>query len=1065
MSPTSPCPDGDVLRRLVLGQLPEDEARPLEEHLARCDRCALALQGLGAEDSLVKELQDARAAALPGGTVIDALVQRLSALQPPTESQANTPSGAPGQESLPPDADAGPESWAFLAPAEGPGELGRLGPYRVLRVFGAGGMGVVFEAEDPQLRRPVALKVLRPALATSASARARFLREAQAAAAVAHDHIVPVHQVGEDRGIPYLAMPLLRGESLEQRLRRQRRLPVAEVVRIGREAAEGLAAAHERGLVHRDVKPSNLWLEARCGETEAPATGAATGGRVRLLDFGLARAAAEGGGLTESRVIVGTPAYMAPEQARAGAVDQRADLFGLGCVLYRMATGEVPFKGSDSLSTLAALASDQPRPPRQLNPAVPPALSALILRLLAKDPARRPASAAEVVAALDAVARDPDGGAGRPAPAPGPEEAFGRLKPGDPCPADARQREQIPADELAAAGGGDAAKAPPELVAVFGDSRLRHGGWCGHLAFSPDGTRLASASNEHTVVVWDTATGRARRTFDVEWDPHARGAHQWLAFSKDGRTLLAGGTPVVRRWDVATGRELSGLRGHAAPVYALAVSPDGRTIATGSDREVRLWDAAAGRERLALPAPDAVTHLHFSADGKTLFTGSEDDATLRRWDVATGQAHPPKGVTKGGPVYHFALSPDGRTLAVAHDPAGSVRLWDAATGREQGVLGEHGPDVRAVAFSPDGTLLASGGWGGDLRLWDLAAGRERQALRGHTRSLLSVAFSPDGRALASADDGGVVKLWDPATGEERVRTTGAAGNILGVAFSPDGQTLAWACGDHTVRLGDVATGQEGPPLRGHRFFVSAVAFSPDGRMLASASYDGTVRLWDRATGAVRHTLQGHGDWVYCLAWSPTGRRLASGGREGTVRLWDPATGQPVLPFPAPRTAPVLSVAFSPDGQTVAAGAADGKVQLWDALSGREVATREGVLAAFGADGQVLATAADDRVLLWDLAAKGGPRSRQRAAGKVTSLAFSPDGSVLAASCGAGMVHLWDVAGAAVRGQRALAPGPFARPVSGLAFSPEGRHLATANGNGTVCVFRLAPSAGPASPRR
>jgi hypothetical protein len=280
----------------------------------------------------------------------------------------------------------------FLAPPQEPGELGRLGGYRVLAVLGAGGMGVVYRAEDVQLQRPVALKAMLPGLAATDTARARFLREARSAAALDHDHIVHIYQVGEDRGVPYLAMQFLQGSPLDDRLKRQGKLPVPEVLRIGREAAEGLAAAHARGLIHRDIKPANIWLE---GERA----------RVKILDFGLARSSDDQSNLTQSGAIVGTPAYMAPEQARGEPLDGRCDLFSLGCVLYCMCTGQPAFKGTDTISTLMAVATEQPRPPRALAPEVPAALSDFILRLLAKKPDERPASARDVANALEGLER------------------------------------------------------------------------------------------------------------------------------------------------------------------------------------------------------------------------------------------------------------------------------------------------------------------------------------------------------------------------------------------------------------------------------------------------------------------------------------------------------------------------------------------------------------------------------------------------------------------------------------------------------------------------------------
>ncbi len=280
------------------------------------------------------------------------------------------------------------EGWrALLAPPRAPGELGWLGPYRVEQLLGSGGMGVVFAAEDPRLGRRIALKVLWPAEAIRPGAAERFLREARLAAGLEHDHIVPVYHVGEDRGIPFVVMPLLRGESLDRRLRREGRLEPAEAARLAREALRGLAAAHAAGIVHRDVKPANLWLEQD--------------GRVKVLDFGLARPAQGDSTLTTPGMVVGSPAYMAPEQAAGAPVDARADLFAVGCVLYQMTTGEKPFARSSVLATLHALATHQPPPPAAVHPAVPAELSRLIVRLLAKRPEDRPADA---TAAADALA-------------------------------------------------------------------------------------------------------------------------------------------------------------------------------------------------------------------------------------------------------------------------------------------------------------------------------------------------------------------------------------------------------------------------------------------------------------------------------------------------------------------------------------------------------------------------------------------------------------------------------------------------------------------------------------
>jgi serine/threonine protein kinase len=297
---------------------------------------------------------------------------------------------------------------AFLAPPEGPGEIGRLGGYRVLAVVGSGGMGVVFRAEDPVLERVVALKAMLPALAISSTARQRFLREAKAAAALQHDHIVTIYQVGEDRGVPFLAMPFLEGEPLDRRLARVGGpLPAGEVLRIGREISLGLSAIHQRGLIHRDIKPANVWLEGepgafvRAGSVSDGLSGEpgalATGGRVKILDFGLARATQGDIQLTQEGAIVGSPAYMAPEQANRQAIDHRCDLFSLGCVMYFMATGRLPFEAPDALTTLLAVTTAVPPSPESINSALPLPVAELVMYLLAKKPEDRPESASAVV--------------------------------------------------------------------------------------------------------------------------------------------------------------------------------------------------------------------------------------------------------------------------------------------------------------------------------------------------------------------------------------------------------------------------------------------------------------------------------------------------------------------------------------------------------------------------------------------------------------------------------------------------------------------------------------------
>jgi hypothetical protein len=343
-------------------------------------------------------------ADLPSEKVDSQPGDRTSAPTIPPDAESCTDASMRAGASVAPRAASNrmnPELYSFLAPPQSPDELGWLGPYRIVEVLGAGGMGIVFRAEDPELHRFVALKAMLPTMAASASGRERFLREARAAAGIKHDHIVSVYQVGEDRGVPFLAMEFLEGEPLDKRLKREGNLPIAEVLRIGQETALALAAAHQRGLIHRDIKPANIWLET----TDAASSyGKKRGGRVKILDFGLARMDKEKA-ITHSGVIVGTPEYMAPEQAQSKKLDGRTDLFSLGCVLYRMATGRLPFAGTDMISTIMAIATEKPPSPCDVEPAIPPALSKLILQLLAKNPGKRPRSAEQVAEKLERIDR------------------------------------------------------------------------------------------------------------------------------------------------------------------------------------------------------------------------------------------------------------------------------------------------------------------------------------------------------------------------------------------------------------------------------------------------------------------------------------------------------------------------------------------------------------------------------------------------------------------------------------------------------------------------------------
>src|SRR5262245_24827148 len=363
-----------------------------------------------------------------------------------------------------------PPDLSFLSPPTEPGDLGWLGSYRVRRLLGVGGVWSVFLELDTHLLRPVALKVLRPELASSLSSRTRFLKEARAAAALSSDHIVTVFQVGQNNDVPYIAMQLLFGEPLDARLAREGRLSVHDALNVAIQAATGLSAAHAAGLIHRDIKPANLWLEAaRSAELSAmlhqeemqnedttimdleSARSAERGmrstfGRVKILDLGLVRGGS-GPQLTAAGMVVGTPQFMAPEQAGGEEMDHRVDLFSLGCVIYTMLSGQVAFTGATTMAILLALATKTPSPLVELNPAVPKELSDLVARMMAKEPKNRPGSAIEVIEQLEAIraaySEQVPPGTGFSRRGSGPQ---GRATPREPLPA----TEVVPVSALAA---------------------------------------------------------------------------------------------------------------------------------------------------------------------------------------------------------------------------------------------------------------------------------------------------------------------------------------------------------------------------------------------------------------------------------------------------------------------------------------------------------------------------------------------------------------------------------------------------------------------------------------
>lgn len=367
-NPSLICPH-ELLRQSLDDKLGEQQEEELARHLAECASCQ-------------QELERLAAAASDWSKVGSALAQEAASERQSGHSLRQTPTEADAEEYT--SADFAVD---FLDPAATPDTLGRLGDIDILEVIGQGGMGIVLKGHQPELNRFVAVKVLGPHLATSGPARKRFAREAQATAAILHPSVMPILMVSSSGNLPYLVMPYVACESLQQRIDRAGPLETLDLLRIGVQTARGLAAAHAQGLVHRDIKPANILLERGVD-------------RVLLTDFGLARAI-DDASITRTGIIAGTPQFMSPEQAKGEPVDARSDLFSLGSVLYTAATGRPPFRAESTYGILRRIADSPPRPIREVSPHVPDWLAAIVGKLQAKEASGRFATAEEVAELLE----------------------------------------------------------------------------------------------------------------------------------------------------------------------------------------------------------------------------------------------------------------------------------------------------------------------------------------------------------------------------------------------------------------------------------------------------------------------------------------------------------------------------------------------------------------------------------------------------------------------------------------------------------------------------------------
>ncbi len=987
--------------------------------------------------------------------------------------------------------------------AANPGPLSRLDDYELVREVGRGGMGVVFQARDVKLNRVVALKMIRDGALANADELQRFDKEAAAAAQFQHPNIVALFHIGKHAQRPYFCMEYISGTSLAERVALG---PIA-----GRRAAVYLEAtaravhyAHQRGILHRDLKPGNILLD----ENDQP----------KVTDFGLAKSMTTGSDQTRTGAVLGTPSYMSPEQA-AGlrTLGPQADVYSLGAILYELLTGKPPFCGETALATLKLVAEQEPISPQLINPLADTDLVTICLKCLEKDPRRRYATA-------DALADD-----------------LARHLRGEP----------IVARRVSMVGRAVKwVRRKPATAAIITISLVGLAGFVWflwHTALEEKSLReKAEVANKLADVRWETARhllylsemrraqhALERADFDsvdrllADWRPNEKHSDlrdwEWhflkqqsqsrfsvgkhaghasaVAYAPDGRHLASAGGEFtkpgeIKIWDLHHGKLLHTLRGHTNAIAAIAYFPDKNWLASaGYDNVVRLWDLDKGAEVATLRGhTQHINHLAISPSGEWIASASAD-RTARVWRVAAhlaGDAVPVALRGHTGEVAAIAFHPQANKLATgSHDR--TVKLWNLDTQQEEATLAGHEGEVDCLAFSSAGKILVSGGGRGnqrgEVKFWDLDTAKVRYSRYGLSDRILSLAVSRDGKVAASGSDG-VIRVWNQnLTSEARV-FRGDTQLVYGLAFSPDGHMLASAGRSGRVSIWNSSGGLEtftlsaqgqldtvafnpttrhlaaagrssgaitvwnldapAQPilLKGHDGAVTCLAFALDGVHLASGGSDKTVRVVDfRSPDAAPVLLQGHSGAVRALAYRPDGALLATASEDETIRLHDPATGKLVRELKGHANG-VLSLAFSPDGKWLASGSFDKTIRFWCLANDKEhfvLAGHTGSIntLAFSPDGQWLASgSADKSIRVWELSKRAEYRRLEGSPSPILSLAYHPQGRRLVSVAQDKTLRLWDI----VTRQEILELEEMVGPIRAVAFSRDGRHLAGAGHN-------------------
>jgi WD40 repeat protein len=1038
----NPCPSLEHLRRLLDDALADGERPAVEEHLERCAACQQSLDELAA--ALAPAPPAAAAAPLDRwASTFLARLQNQPAPAPPTATFAAPPAAEPRLPAVP--------------------------GYEVLGVLGRGGMGVVYQARHARLGRLVALKMIAGTAEPDAEYLARFRIEAEAVARMQHPNIIQVYDVGEVAHGPFLALELLEGGSLADRTRRTPQ-PPDEAARLTATLAAAVHYAHQRGVVHRDLKPSNVLLTAS--------------GTLKITDFGLAKrldlaaAGAHVPTLTETGGVLGSPGYLAPEQAAAGTapIGPAADVYALGAILYELLTGGPPFQGPTPMESVLRTLTEEPVPPSRLQPKTPRDLETICLQCLRKDPTRRYASAQDMADDLERWLRHepirarPVGRGERllrwcqrqPAlaalaaalalvtalglagvfwqwgQAVGARDAAERER-------DHAEREQAKAEQLAGA------LRDRNASMLWQTYRANIAGTAGALELNNVPTArilLEAAPKKYRGWEWQHLRSQLDGATRV-LRGHTTGEYSTVPLSADGRRLTTiADDGSLHLWDVASGAEVP-LEGRQEDFKFATFAPGGRwLVAHARDHTLHVFDATTGRGHAVLRGPGRAGHLFYrhSPDGRYV-AAVFDQTTFRLWELPGARDCTPPAFRFSCAVGTFFFSADGRHFAYPGGKDFSLRIVETLTGKEVAVLRDPGDNTNAAAFSPDGTLVVTGADYPDhrVRLWRADTGKLIQVLGKHRNRVDWIGFSPDGSRVASSSLDQTAKLWDGRTGRFIAELRGHTGSVPRMTFSPDGRRLVSVSGDGTLRLWDTDRGALVGVLRGHEQAVYAAAFGSNG-LLVSTATDGTVRQWDVGLVERNGVLGGHASYVYDVAWAPDGERLASVGWDGTARLWEATSGKQIGK-PLPHDSTILeSLAIAPDGaQLAVAEGRVGRLHVWDLAEGRRRFSwglPTPIRSVSWCRGQPLLAAGTDsgQVHLWDVRTGKEQAALVAHQGPAFSVAFSPDGAQLASGGDDRVVRLWD---ARTRAPLAELPGHHGR-VYRLAYSADGRLLAAAS---------------------